>query len=363
MTSALLDRRQPQVLRFWAMPFPPNPHDHSVLTTGALTLAQITDIFKRAESYRESFGKNGSFQSAPDSASKKSAITSQSFESPIVSLLFFEPSTRTRMSFEIAALRLGYRVQIMDSASTTSLTKGESLTDTVINVLAMRPDALVIRYGKSMELDRLLPTLQLPVLNAGSGVVSHPSQALLDAWTIRQNLHEVSGQKVLIVGDIRHSRVANSNFDLLLRLGAEVAVCGPKEFLPLASELPTGVKIFEELDEAVAWATVYMALRIQLERHVDEPAKNATGASKSRMNQKLNHGPDLDLPDFHAQFGLSPRRLKILRKDAIILHPGPINHGVELSDEAIHDSRARILNQVENGVYIRAALLARALEV
>jgi|GEM_PF-264740 len=349
MTLALLDRRQPQVLRFLAMSFPPKAHDHSVLTTGALTLAQIAGIFEQAESYRESFGKSGGFRSAGDLASRKLGTTSASPQSRIVSLLFFEPSTRTRMSFEIAASRLGYQVQIMDSASSTSLSKGESLVDTVLNVLAMRPDALIIRYGNSAELDQLLPTLQVPVLNAGSGVVSHPSQALLDALTIRQNLHQVRGQKVLIVGDIRHSRVASSNFELLIRLGAEVGVCGPQEFLPLASDLPTSVRLFEDLDEATAWATVYMALRIQLERHVD--------GQVSRLSCNLS------LDNFHTQFGLNPRRLKILRKDAIILHPGPINHGVELSREAIHDSRARILNQVENGVYIRAALLARALEV
>ncbi len=366
------------------MPFPQSAHEKSVLTTSALTLEQISIVFKQAEAYRESFVRSGQFSSissksstSPSEGKKSLTADSTTNRGPklpaknvggprIVSCLFFEPSTRTRMSFEMAALRLGHHVQLMSSAASSSLSKGESLADTVLNVLAMKPDALVIRYGISKELDELLPTLAIPVLNAGSGVVAHPSQALLDALTIRQNvIHQgqvsnshphlhLAGQKVLIVGDVRHSRVASSNFEVLMRLGAEVAVCAPAEFLPSNGNLPSGIQIFKDLDEATAWADVYMALRIQLERHVPQQADSHSSAPAGDMNSAR--------ADYSAQFGLHPRRLKILKKNAIIMHPGPINHGVELSIEAIHDPRARIMNQVENGVYIRAALLARALD-
>ena len=337
------------------MPFPKSAHDKSVLATSALTLEQISIVFDHAEKHRESFMSTGRF--SPDTSVKSVA---ESKGGPrVVSCLFFEPSTRTRMSFEMAALRLGYKVQLMSSSSSTSLSKGESYADTVLNILAMKPDALVIRYGESPELDALLPQVKIPVLNAGSGVVSHPTQALLDALTIRQHVRNTSqshspaelvspskflaGQKVLIAGDVRHSRVANSNFDVLLRLGAEVAICAPAEFLPEAANLPSGIAVIKDLDEATAWADIYMALRIQLERHGS------------------GHGSGHSLSDYNSQFGLNPRRLQILKKNAIIMHPGPIHPGVELSIEAIQDPRARIMNQVENGVYIRAALLARAL--
>ena len=260
----------------------------------------------------------------------------------VVCLLFFEPSTRTRMSFQTAAYRLGHHVSTMELFGGSSLAKGETFGDTVLNILAMQPDVLVIRYGKSSELDELLPTLSIPVISGGCGTRAHPTQALLDAYTISRELKSIKGQRVLIVGDVRHSRVARSNFDVLTKLGAEIAVCGPQELLPSPGEVP-GLKIFGDLDEAVGWASVYMGLRIQLERHnMDDIRTDALG-------------------EYHRQFGLTASRLEKLSKDAIIMHPGPINHGVEFSAEVLKDPRSRVMQQVTNGVLIRAALLSKVL--
>ncbi len=245
----------------------------------------------------------------------------------------------------MAASRLGYDVLTLENASSSSLSKGESLADTVQNVIAMGPDALVIRYGQSPELDRLLPTLSIPVMNAGSGTKAHPTQALLDAYTIQKSFGSLQGRKVLITGDIRHSRVAQSNFDVLQKMGAEVGVCGPREFIP-QSGLPLNVKVFELLDEAVSWCDVYMGLRIQLERHCE------AGLPEESVSSYKN---------YFETFGLTRARLKILKNDAIIMHPGPINHGVEFpaDDSVMSDSRNRVLKQVSNGVVIRAALLEK----
>jgi len=211
----------------------------------------------------------------------------------------------------------------------------------------MRPDALVIRYNKSPELDELLPKLPIPVVSGGNASAAHPTQALLDAYTIYRergaNKPDLRGERVLIVGDIIHSRVARSNFDVLTKLGAEIAVCGPPKLLPRVGEIPN-VRIFHDLDEAMSWPTVYMGLRVQLERH--EPGETGSGS----------------LEAFPERFGLNQARLTKLSPDALILHPGPINHGVEFAPGVTDDPRSRILVQVSNGVLIRAALLAKIFE-
>lgn len=246
------------------------------------------------------------------------------------------------MSFQTAAYRLGHQVLTMELASGSSLSKGETYVDTVLNIAAMKPDVMVVRYGISEELDLLLPELGIPVINAGNGTSAHPTQGLLDAYTIQREMGVVAGQRVLIVGDIKHSRVARSNFDLLSKLGAEVGVCGPDTFLP-AKENLSRFKFFTNLDEGIEWATVYMGLRIQLERHqTAELSLNST-------------------QEYHERFGLNRRRLAKLNKDAIIMHPGPINHGVEFSNDVMNDPRSRVLAQVTNGVLVRAALLSLVL--
>ncbi len=296
----------------------------SLIDTNSLSIKQIEDLFSLSDQFGENFKRTRKFLSPK--------------EKKIVCCVFFEPSTRTRMSFQIAAERLGMSVVVMESSS-SSLVKGESLSDTIHNLAAMTPDALVVRYGQSPDLDRLLPQLAMPVINAGSGVSAHPTQGLLDAYTISKERGKIKGEKVLIIGDIVHSRVARSNYDILLKLGAEIAFCGPENFLPSKDEFG-GTQNFTHLKEALEWCTVCMGLRIQLERH-----------DAADLNS-------LSVDDYHSQFGLNARTLQFLKPDAVIMHPGPINVGVEFSKEVLKDSRARILTQVSNGVLIRAAVLA-----
>lgn len=312
----------------------------SFLDTRPFSATQILSLFHKADELRECAAKYGQFH-------EPRAAEQADRESKVVFLLFLEPSTRTRLSFEMAALRLGHRVTVMDAGSGSSRVKGESDVDTVLNVVAMGPDALVIRYNKSPELDELLPQLPIPVVSGGNASAAHPTQALLDAYTIYRERggrkNNLQGERVLIVGDIIHSRVARSNFDVLTKLGAEIAVCGPPKLLPQTGEIPN-VRVFHDLDDALAWPSVYMGLRVQLERH--EPGE--TGSAS--------------LEAFHERFGLTAARLKKLSSDALILHPGPINHGVEFAPGVTDDPRSRVLVQVSNGVLVRAALLAKIFE-
>jgi aspartate carbamoyltransferase catalytic subunit len=319
-----------------------SPIFKSFLDTRPFSSDDILALFNHADELSEFNRKFGKFYS-PVSAAHDS---NNERDRRVVFLLFLEPSTRTRLSFEMAALRLGHRVSILDAGAASSRTKGESDVDTVLNIVAMAPDALVIRYNKSPDLDSLLPTLSIPVISGGNATAAHPTQALLDAYTIyRERGHRdgLKGERVLIVGDIVHSRVARSNFDVLTKLGAEVAVCGPAALLPPETDIP-GIKIFENLDEAISWSTVYMGLRMQFERH--EPGETESSS----------------LADFHENFGLNARRLKQLSQSALILHPGPINHGVEFAQGVTQDPRSRVLVQVSNGVLIRAALLSKIFE-
>lgn len=251
-------------------------------------------------------------------------------------LLFFEASTRTRMSFETACARLGVYPLLLQGESQSSLKKGETLQDTVLNVAAMKPSFMVIRCGDDLDLQEMSQQISVPILNAGWGKKGHPTQALLDAFTIYKNFGACEGQRVLIVGDIRHSRVAASHFELAIKLGYEVALCGPKEFLPQK----TSLKVFESLHEGLQWATVAMALRVQLERHAES----------------------YSLADYRDHFGFTERNLSFLSSQALVMHPGPINHGVELDSVIFQDPRCRVLDQVTNGVLIRQALILNVLE-
>ena len=313
---------------------------HSLLDTASLSAEDVQSLFATADLFRDRSQARGYYWDPEDVAPTGAKV---------VALLFFEPSTRTRMSFQQAAYRLGLPVLTMESAS-SSVSKGESLSDTVLNVLAMKPDCLVIRYGVSLELDEILPSLDVPVINAGSGASSHPTQALLDAYTILRERGKLSGklsgERVLIVGDILHSRVARSNFELLPRLGAEIGVCGPAELIPAATDLPAGARVFRDLDEGLRWATVCMGLRIQFERHGRDQGQN-------EVRERI--------ADYHRSYGINSTRLQSLAPEGILMHPGPVNHGVEFSSEVLRDPRSRVLEQVTNGVLIRAALLARQL--
>jgi len=249
--------------------------------------------------------------------------------------LFFEPSTRTRTSFEIAEKRLSADTLSIATA-TSSVTKGESLLDTVRNLEAMAPDMIVMRHASSGAPHLLARTCRSAIINAGDGTHEHPTQALLDAFTIREHKGRLAGLKIAIVGDLLHSRVLRSNVLLLNTMGADVWACGPATLMPAGLER-FGVRATTSVDAAVDGADVVMMLRIQQERLVG--AMMSTTREYSRM------------------FGMNARRLALAKPDAIVMHPGPINRGVELDPHVADGERSVILDQVEAGVAVRAAVL------
>ncbi|MCO5274209.1 MAG: aspartate carbamoyltransferase catalytic subunit [Flavobacteriales bacterium] len=252
--------------------------------------------------------------------------------------LFFENSTRTRISFELAEKRLSADV-VNFSSSTSSTKKGETLVDTVNNILSMKVDMVVMRHPDPGACIFLSRHVQARIVNAGDGTHEHPTQALLDAYSIREKLGRVKGVKVAIVGDILHSRVALSNVICLRKLGAEVMLCGPTTLMPRhAREL--GVLVSHDLNEALRWCDVANMLRIQLERQAGDG---------------LAYFPSLR--EYSQLFGLDRKRLEAVGKQPVIMHPGPINRGVEITSEVADGGNSIILEQVENGVAVRMAVL------
>jgi aspartate carbamoyltransferase catalytic subunit len=249
--------------------------------------------------------------------------------------LFFENSTRTRLSFELAEKRLSADV-VNFSASSSSVNKGETLIDTVNNILSMKVDMVVMRHphpGAGVFLSRNVNSV---FVNAGDGTHEHPTQALLDAYSMREKYGDLSGKRVVIVGDIVHSRVALSNIYCLQKLGAEVAVCGPSTLLPVHIDA-LGVKVFNVLEDALSWCDIANMLRIQMER----------------QDQSLFPS----LREYAMRFGLTQEKLDALNKEITIMHPGPINRGVEITSEVADGPHSIILPQVENGVAVRMAVL------
>ena len=249
--------------------------------------------------------------------------------------LFFENSTRTRISFELAEKRLSADV-VNFSASSSSVKKGETLLDTVNNILSMKVDMLVIRHptpGTPIYLSR---RIEANVINAGDGTHEHPTQALLDAYSIREKYGNVAGKKVVIIGDIMHSRVALSNIFCLKKLGAEVMVCGPPTLIPKHIET-LGVSVSYKVDEALSWCDIANVLRIQFER------------------QDIKYIPSLR--EYALYYGINKNKLDRLDKEITIMHPGPINRGVELNGDVADSDHSIILQQVENGVAVRMAVL------
>jgi len=249
--------------------------------------------------------------------------------------LFFEPSTRTRSSFEIAEKRLSAD-SINFSASTSGLVKGESLVDTALNLQAMAPDLIVIRHGHPGVPRMLAERVPAGVINAGDGAYGHPTQALLDAFTIREEKGRIEGLKVAIIGDIAHSRVVRSNIELLNAMGAEVTVAGPRTMMPVQAE-QLGVRVAYELEDAIRGADVVMMLRVQLERQANLLFPSVR--------------------EYFRLFGLTRERLQSAKRDAIVMHPGPMNRGVEIASDVADGSRSVILDQVANGVAVRMAVL------
>ncbi|MFN4880810.1 MAG: aspartate carbamoyltransferase catalytic subunit [Bacteroidota bacterium] len=286
-----------------------------------ITTDDIELIFKTADSFKEVI--NRPIKKVP------------SLRDTTIVNLFFENSTRTRISFELAQKRLSADV-INFSASASSVSKGETLIDTVNNILAMKVDMVVMRHpapGAPMFLARHVDT---QIINAGDGTHEHPTQALLDAYSIREKTGGVKGKKVAIIGDIRHSRVALSNIYCLKKLGAQVKLVGPPTLMPRDIE-HLGVEIEYDIRKALAWCDVANVLRIQLER------------------QDIKYFPSLR--EYALYYGINGNLLSELKKEIVIMHPGPINRGVEISSDAADSGHSIILDQVENGVAIRMAVM------
>ncbi len=286
-----------------------------------LTTNDIELIFKTADAFKQVI--NRPIKKVP------------SLRDITIANLFFENSTRTRLSFELAEKRLSADT-VNFSAASSSVKKGETLIDTVNNILSMKVDMVVMRHPNPGAAKFLSERINATVINAGDGTHEHPTQALLDAYSIRERLGEVKGKKVVIVGDILHSRVALSNIFCLQKLGAEVMVCGPTTLVPrYIHEL--GVKVEHNLQRALEWCDVANMLRIQLER------------------QEIKYFPSLR--EYSMQYGLNKEILDNLSKEIVVMHPGPINRGVEITSDVADSVQSIILPQVENGVAIRMAAI------
>jgi aspartate carbamoyltransferase catalytic subunit len=286
-----------------------------------LQAEDISLIFKTADQFKEVI--NRPIKKVP------------SLRDITIANLFFENSTRTRLSFELAQKRLSADV-VNFSAASSSVKKGETLIDTVNNILSMKVDMIVMRHPNAGAPTYLSKHIDVPIVNAGDGAHEHPTQALLDAYSIREKLGSVNGKKVVIVGDILHSRVALSNIFCLQKLGAEVKVCGPATMMPKHIE-SLGITYEPDLKKALEWCDVANMLRIQLER------------------QDTKYFPSLR--EYSMLYGLDMEMLNSLDKKIVVMHPGPINRGVEITSEVADSDQSIILDQVENGVAIRMAVI------
>lgn len=296
-------------------------HRKSLLGLEELSVAEIECILRQAAEFKED-------SSNPDRQT-------DNLKGKRIVNLFLEPSTRTRIAFEIAAKSLCADV-ISITGKSSSLTKGETLRDTAMNMQALGADAIVVRHSSAGSSLFLSHTIDAPIINAGDGAHEHPSQALLDIFTLQENLGSLQGKKITILGDILFSRVARSNLWGLTKMGAEVTLAGPSTLVPKQFE-QMGAKVSHDLRESLADADAVMLLRIQHER------------------QNSSHFPSL--AEYTTMFGLNMERSQWLKPNAIILHPGPINRGVEIDSELADSSRAVILDQVKNGIAVRMAIL------
>ena len=293
----------------------------SLLGLEDLSQAEINTIFELADSYKKEMAKGKKFN--------------KNLDGKRIVNLFMEPSTRTRVAFEIAAKSLSADVITIDGNS-SSLTKGETLKDTALNIEALGADAIVVRHSSPGSPFFLSKIISVPIINAGDGSHEHPSQALLDIFTLQEKLGSLKGKKVTILGDILFSRVARSNLWGLQKLGAQVTLAGPSTLVPFKFR-DFGAIVTHKIEEALVDADAVMLLRIQHER------------------QNSSHFPSLE--EYTRIFGLDSARSSLLKKDALILHPGPINRGVEIDSILADSKRSVILEQVTNGIVIRMAIL------
>ena len=252
-----------------------------------------------------------------------------------IALLFYEASTRTRVSFEFAAKLLGTHTSVISAAS-SSIEKGESLVDTGKTLQALGADCIVVRHPSSGAPHVLARNLHIPIINAGDGMHEHPSQGLLDAYTILRHKKSLRGLKITMIGDIQHSRVVRSNVHILSKFGAEIVLCGPPELLPeTAASLAPGIRISRHAEDAIRKADAVMMLRVQKERLA---------------------GLKLEVDKYIAHYQLNAERLKLAKKDAIVMHPGPMIRGMEIQPEVADGPQSVIEEQVQNGVYVRMAI-------
>ncbi|EDY82169.1 aspartate carbamoyltransferase [Verrucomicrobiia bacterium DG1235] len=292
-----------------------------LITIEELSAAEINTLFETADAFKKVLGRK---------TAKTPALRGKN-----VVNLFFENSTRTRVAFEMAAKRLSADVTSLDM-KTSSTAKGETLRDTVENIRALAADIIIIRHSAPGSAGYIAKILDIPVLNAGDGAHEHPTQALLDCFTLREKWGDLHGRKVAILGDILYSRVARSNIWAMTKLGAEVTLVGPSTLVPHEFER-LGVKVSHDLKSALADQDAVMLLRIQHER------------------QNASAFPSLN--EYTSMFGLNADRFSWLKKDAIIMHPGPINRGVEIDSDLADSSQSVILQQVTNGLAVRMAAL------
>ena len=307
------------------MPTPNVWNRKDLIAIEPLSRDELETLFAQAEIFKASFDGREKFDT---------------LKNRTVATFFFEPSTRTRSAFEVSARRLGADLLTLSETS-SSRTKGETLRDTAMNIRAMMVDMVIMRHSAAGAASYLSKVLDVPVINAGDGAHAHPTQALLDAFTLREHFgRDLTGKKVTILGDILFSRVARSNIYCLTKLGVEVTLAGPTTLVPEEFRSFPGVRIAHDLKSALAEADAVMLLRIQHER------------------QTTTHFPSLG--EYTAFFGVNRERLRWMKPDAIIMHPGPINRGVEFDTDLVEAPKSRYFKQIQNGVLVRKAVIKRA---
>jgi aspartate carbamoyltransferase catalytic subunit len=321
-----------------AGPVPSAAVTRRCLDVSDLTDAEVQHVFHRARRFRDLFERRDTHVSR---------VLPPTLTGQVVATLFFEPSTRTRLSFELAAQRLHALVLPLDTES-SSLRKAETLADTLRTMEAMGVTVAVLRHSDDRIFDSLPPGLRLALINAGNGTQAHPTQALLDAFTLGLRWHDFAGKTVVIAGDVAHSRVARSSSRLLARLGARVILTGPPSLRPKQDEDPGfGSARFLQAEEALPLADAMMCLRVQRERHYD--AARELGEREAPL--------DLGEGAYLLRHGLTEERFQTLKPSCLLLHPGPVNRGCEIAESLVEHPRSLILEQVRSGVFVRMALL------
>ena len=309
----------------------------SFLSIDDLSSENIEFIIQTAALFKREFCKTGRIIHCVDSEKTRGLV---------VQLLFAEPSTRTRASFEIACGKLGIAATSLWNIHFSSMAKGETLEDTLQCLIALKPNMIVLRCGEFKSAEVFLRASPVPIVNAGLGAKEHPTQALVDAFTIQEKKGKVEGEKVLIVGDVLHSRVANSNVKLLARLGAKMGMCAPEALSPSSADKQAWENVvrFDSLETGIKWADVIMCLRVQRERH-----------------SLRNIG--FSMAEYRDKYRIDQEGMNIFSSNGMLLHPGPAVRGVEISNQALDDSRCHIITQVENGSYVRSAIIALILKM